>query len=133
MPRPKGSKNKSTILREAEVDRVLKNAQGLLLREVQAVIEALVKKAKDGDVSAAKLILERAIPARRAEDLSIPKQNFAIQVNITPTEIGHGQERQIGSEQESRTAVEFDGNAAGESGSGPASFTVVALNGGAEG
>lgn len=64
--RPKGSRNKITTLREAEQREILKRAGFRVLCEIEAVIDAMVEKAKGGDVQAAKLILDRCIPARKA-------------------------------------------------------------------
>lgn len=55
-----GSKNKSTILRE-----VLKNGfESEMEKDFLAVVRAVVKEAKDGDMVAAKLLFERILPVQ---------------------------------------------------------------------
>lgn len=53
--RPRGSKNSSTRLREK------------LSRELPSILKRLTAQALDGDVAAAKLILDRALPPLRPE------------------------------------------------------------------
>ena len=62
--RPKGSKNKSTILREA----MLTKTDRMLSREVPKVLDVVIKAAVAGDMAAAKMILDRAVPVRKAGD-----------------------------------------------------------------
>jgi len=62
--RPKGSKNKSTILREA----MQAKCEGMLTSEVPKVLEVVLDAAKGGDLQAAKMILDRAIPVHKATD-----------------------------------------------------------------
>ena len=55
-----GSKNKSTLLRE-----VLKNGfEEEMQKDFLAVVRAVVDKAKDGDMIAAKLLFERVLPVQ---------------------------------------------------------------------
>ena len=56
--RPKGSRNKTTLFKEA----MKEGFESLLETEGKKVFEAVVAKAKDGDMTAAKLILDRVIP-----------------------------------------------------------------------
>ena len=56
--RPKGAKNKTTLFKEA----MKEGFENLLETEGKKVFEAVVSKAKDGDMTAAKLILDRIIP-----------------------------------------------------------------------
>lgn len=82
MPRPKGRKNNATLIREAESDKALKLCQGTALAHAPDIVLAMAEKAKQGDVAAAKVILDRVYPAmRQVED----RQNgtVAIQINIT--------------------------------------------------
>lgn len=77
--RPKGSKNRSTELKEF----LLKEAEGQLLESLPKILDTLVKKAVDGDTQAAKLLLERILPAKRAVELSGKDgKDFEIVVNI---------------------------------------------------
>ena len=59
--RKKGSKNKLTLLREA----VLNKQEEVILKELPKIVEVVCKKAQEGDLTAAKLILERIIPVRK--------------------------------------------------------------------
>jgi hypothetical protein len=62
--RPKGAKNKSTLLREA----MQQKADRLLSKEVPKVLAVVIAAAKAGDMSAAKMILDRAVPVKKADD-----------------------------------------------------------------
>ena len=77
--RPKGSKNKSTILREAmetKTDRMLS-------REVPKVLKVVIAAAIKGDMSAAKMILDRAVPVIKAGDGGDGLPVGGIHVSIT--------------------------------------------------
>jgi len=62
--RPKGSKNKSTVLREAMQSR----ADRLLSAHVPKVLRVVIEAAIRGDMSAAKMILDRAVPVHKATE-----------------------------------------------------------------
>ena len=62
--RPKGSKNKSTLLREAMEQKVDRK----LSREIPQVLDVVIRAAKGGDMSAAKMLLDRAVPVQKATD-----------------------------------------------------------------
>lgn len=62
--RPKGSKNKSTLLREAMEQKV----DCKLSREIPQVLDVVIRAAKSGDMSAAKMLLDRAVPVQKATD-----------------------------------------------------------------
>lgn len=62
--RQKGVKNKLTLLREA----VLTKQEHVILTELPKIIEVVCRKAQEGDLTAAKLILERIIPIRKQSD-----------------------------------------------------------------
>lgn len=62
--RVKGSKNKLTLLREA----VLTKTEYKILDELPKIIAVVCKKAEEGDLTAAKLIMERIIPVRKMSD-----------------------------------------------------------------
>lgn len=60
--RKKGSKNKSTLLKEA-----LKNDfEEILQRDFRRVIEVVVEAAIKGDMRAAKMLMDRAVPVHKA-------------------------------------------------------------------
>mgnify|MGYP000545246334 CR=1 FL=1 len=60
--RSKGSKNKVTLLREA----VKQGAEDLMIKELPKIIEVVIKQAQGGDLTAAKMILDRTIPVIKA-------------------------------------------------------------------
>lgn len=62
--RQKGSKNKATILREAMQTKVSKR----LSKKTPKVLEVVLNAALDGDLAAAKMILDRTVPIRKAQD-----------------------------------------------------------------
>lgn len=64
--RPKGSKNKATILREAlaqDFDKALK-------KEFSEIMDALVSQAKKGDMKAIKIIMDRVVPVTKAVEIN---------------------------------------------------------------
>ncbi len=81
MPRPKGRRNNATLMKEEVVSRLTRQAQGFLIHEVRAVLETVVQKAKEGDMTAAKLVLDRAIPVKRSTEELAGKP--VITINIT--------------------------------------------------
>ena len=118
--RPKGSRNKSTIAKELAMNKILDKASSYLVHEVPGILEAMVKKARGGDTTAAKLILERAMPATGAREMA--GKNLAIQINIRPSEVTHGE----------ATAVGTEGEPDGQAGTGSESFQVLSFDGSAE-
>lgn len=56
--RPKGSKSQSILIRDKLIDALEKDAV--------EVVKAIVKKALDGDMTAAKIIMDRLIPQQKA-------------------------------------------------------------------
>ena len=89
--RPKGSKNKMTLVTEAVEKKLLKAAGGLMLKEAQDILETVAQRAKDGDMTAAKLILDRIIPIQRARE-DLVSGTTSIQINIVGSEIDGNQE-----------------------------------------
>ena len=81
MPRPKGRKNNATLLREASIARALKLAEGALVADLPAIVNAVVTKAKQGDLRAAELVFSRVLPVRKAVD-DLASGKSAIQINI---------------------------------------------------
>ena len=60
--RPKGSKNKLTQMQ----NELIEQFAGEMNREFKAVIKTIIREAKGGDMAAARLLMDRAIPARKA-------------------------------------------------------------------
>ncbi|MCP1905068.1 hypothetical protein ACVIHI_002576 [Bradyrhizobium sp. USDA 4524] len=59
--RPKGARNKTTVMAEA-----------LLSQDIESVVGKVVSKAKRGDMQAARLILDRIMPPRRGRTVRFP-------------------------------------------------------------
>lgn len=79
--RPAGRKNNATLMKESELAKAIKMCEGTATLEAPAIVMAMARKAKDGDVSAAKLILDRVYPAMRQSEDS-HKGAVNIQINI---------------------------------------------------
>lgn len=84
MPRPKGRKNNATLMKESEIAKCLKLCEGHAALEAPAIVYAMAEKAKEGDVAAAKLILDRVYPAR--QDSSGQRLPGGITINIQSTD-----------------------------------------------
>lgn len=67
--RPKGSKSKTTILREA----IQGGFETSLKRNFTEIMGVLIGKAKDGDMAAMKLLFDKVIPNAQSEDKALPK------------------------------------------------------------
>lgn len=63
--RPPGAKNKDTIFKELMTGEF----QSLATQEVKKVFGVLFEKAKEGDMTAIKMIMDRVVPASKAIDL----------------------------------------------------------------
>ena len=79
--RPKGAKNKTTLFKEA----MKGHFEELLEREGEKVFLACVQKAKEGDTTAMKLIMDRIIPVA---DVTGVKGNGQTQVVINVEGMG---------------------------------------------
>jgi hypothetical protein len=85
--RPKGSKNKTTLLREAMEQKVDRR----LSRAIPEVLDVVIQAAKKGDMSAAKMLLDRAVPVHKAVDGSekAPLNGITIRIeNLTAPQRG---------------------------------------------
>jgi hypothetical protein len=76
--KPKGTKNKLTIYREA----VLMKQEKKMLQEFPEIIGVLMQKAKDGDMTAMKLYLERVMAAKRVAEENEEKGGQTINIVI---------------------------------------------------
>ena len=76
--RPKGSKNKLTQMQNALIDQFA----GEMNKEFKAVIRTIIREAKGGDMSAARLLMDRAIPARKAVEHCGAQDSGGIVINI---------------------------------------------------
>ena len=81
--RPKGAKNKSTLLREALNNQF----EEALQVKFEAVVSAVMQEAIDGNMVAAKMILDRIIPVHKAADFKkISSGGMEITINVAGME-----------------------------------------------
>jgi len=78
--RPKGCKNKTTIFKEV----IREGFENKLLKDGMKVVDAVVAKALEGDMTAAKLLLDRILPTSKAIDLDAleKSQGLSISINV---------------------------------------------------
>lgn len=69
--RPKGAKNKSTVLNEILSDR-----------DKDAIIAKVVERAKDGDIQAIKIVMDRIFPSLKAMEISAGNADDGVHINI---------------------------------------------------
>jgi len=127
--RPPGAKNRKTMAKEQAIDRCIREASAYMCLEALDIVKAMAAKAKKGDTTAAKLILDRVIPARRSID-ELPDKHPVIEINITQAEIPNGYT--IHQEPGTEDHAPIPG-ADGEGGQRSASADVLALVRGSEG
>lgn len=75
--RKKGSKNRSTILREAMAEKT----SVMLSKKTPKVLKVVLEAAMGGDLQAAKMVLDRTIPIRKADD-GVDGEKPAVSVTI---------------------------------------------------
>lgn len=66
MGRPAGAKNKATLVQEA----IKQEAEDLLIKYLPQVVQEVINQASKGNMQAAKMLLDRAIPVKRAVEIS---------------------------------------------------------------
>tara|TARA_R110000822_G_scaffold63674_3_gene156295 strand:+ start:34 stop:414 length:381 start_codon:yes stop_codon:yes gene_type:complete len=76
--RPKGSKNKLTQMQNELIDQFA----GEMNKEFKAIIRTIIREAKNGDMTAARLLMDRAIPARKAVEHYGAQDSGGIVINI---------------------------------------------------
>ena len=76
--RPPGAKNKTTIFKEVMREGFEKK----LLTDGMKVVNAVVAKALDGDMTAAKLLLDRILPTSKAIDLNELEKSKGLTISI---------------------------------------------------
>ena len=82
--RPKGSKNKVTLLKEA----VLASSEELVLHNWVKLVQKTIDLAEEGDTTALKILWDRVIPSKRAIDTTAEgKDNRSITINISGLEV----------------------------------------------
>ena len=62
--RPKGAKNKSNLLKEV----IQSNAQNLMLTNIERIVDVVCEKAREGDLTAAKMIMDRVVPIEQGNE-----------------------------------------------------------------
>ena len=76
--RPKGMKNKKTLLQEV----VRTKSEEIILKHFPKIVEAVVEQAKTGNMVAAKMIMDRIIPVKRAVELTASDNKSGMVINI---------------------------------------------------
>jgi|TARA_R110000803_G_C11895131_1_gene311406 hypothetical protein len=76
--RPKGSVNKLTQMQNALIDQFT----GEMNKEFKAVVRTIIREAKNGDMTAARLLMDRAIPSRKAVEHYGVQESGNIVINI---------------------------------------------------
>lgn len=82
--RPKGSKNKATVISEAIQGKLV----GQLERDAQAILLKTIEMAKNGDTTCIKLLMDRLMPAMRAGDNAKPTGAGGIVINVATLDKG---------------------------------------------
>lgn len=83
--RPKGAKNTRTEMQNALID----SFAGKMEKQFDQILASIIKEAVDGNMAAAKLLLDRAIPARKSvEHLGVQDGMQGITINIAPLKDG---------------------------------------------
>jgi len=77
--RPKGAKNKKTELQEALVTK----SSELMVTNLNKIVDVVCQKAAEGDLTAAKMVLDRLIPVKKAVEINAGKDlSSGIVINI---------------------------------------------------
>jgi len=84
--RPKGAVNKTTIFKEV----IREGFEKTMEKDAKKVINAVVEKAIEGDMQAAKLLLDRILPTTKAIDLDQLENSKGLTISINVGELtGH--------------------------------------------
>jgi hypothetical protein len=75
--RPKGTKNATTIFKEA----VLQGAEEVFLENIEKITQVVCQKAVEGDLTAAKMVLDRVVPVKKAVEFGT-KDGKDLGINI---------------------------------------------------
>ena len=102
--RQKGSKNKSTLLREA----LTNNFEEALEKRFKKVIEVVLDQAEDGCRQSQKLLLDRVVPTVHATPDKDGKSKFSGGIHITIGSMDSGQQVAIGQDIEDVEYTEID-------------------------
>lgn len=77
--RPKGSKNRLTQMQ----NELIEQFAGEMNKEFKAILKTIVQEAKNGDMGAARLLMDRAIPARKAVEHYGSNESGGIVINVS--------------------------------------------------
>ena len=103
--RPKGSKNKVTLLKEA----VLASSEELVLHNWVKLVQKTIDLAEEGDTTALKILWDRVIPSKRAIDTTAEgKDKHSITINISGLEVKSVQEDAFEADYEEIIEVETE-------------------------
>ena len=83
--RPKGSKGAKTLLKERMVDK----SEQRLLRDLHKVVDIVVEKAQEGDLTACKMVFDRFFPVAKQTDGT--KEDTKKVINIVVQTAGGGE------------------------------------------
>ena len=102
--RPKGSKNTRTEMQNKLID----SFAGEMEKDFLAVVRSIVRKAKDGDMTAAKILMDRAIPARKSvEHFGAQDALQGVTINIAPLQEGQNPMKVVGKDKDAPLEVEY--------------------------
>jgi hypothetical protein len=76
--RPKGAKNKITLLRDA----VLQKAETHVLAEWEEVVKVTLKLAQQGDSTCLRILWDRMAPTIKAQDSTVRKGEMGITIKV---------------------------------------------------
>lgn len=76
--RPKGSRTRANVLREV----LTQQSETIIIKNLPEIIEEVVRQAKKGNLSAAKLLLDRVIPPKRAVEFREGSGKSEINIHI---------------------------------------------------
>ncbi len=76
--RPRGSKNKDTVFKEV----IRQGFEKSLQSNFEEVLKVVIEKAKQGDMKAAKMLMDRVVPVSKAVDASELKGQLKIEINV---------------------------------------------------
>jgi hypothetical protein len=77
--RPKGSVNRLTVMQ----NELIEQFAGEMNKEFKQILKTIVNEAKNGDMTAARLLMDRAIPARKAVEHYGSSDSGGIVINIS--------------------------------------------------
>ena len=80
--RPKGSKNRLTQMQ----NELIEQFAGEMNKEFKQILKTIVQEAKNGDMAAARLLMDRAIPARKAVEHYGANESGGIVINVSGLE-----------------------------------------------